>query len=127
MTMQFMDPFLFKNPFICGPTGSSKSTFVMRLLKNITEMLSEKVKKIYYFYNNWQKNFDQQNNGNIEFRQGLPSEEDFKRFPNSEHSILVIDDLKIPALNNIFIANLFSRELHHRNISVMLILQNLFH
>ena len=57
----------------------------------------------------------------------MPSKEHFKQFPNSEHSIVVIHDLQIPALNNIFIANLFSRESHHRNISVMLILQNLFY
>ena len=55
----------------------------------------------------------------------MPSEEDFKRFPNSEHSIVVIHDLQSPPLNKIFIANVFSRESHHRNISV--ILQNLFY
>ena len=65
-------------------------------------------------------------NGNIEFRQGLSSE-DFKPFPSSEHTIVVMDDLQMSALNNIFIANLFSRESHHTNISVLLILQNLFH
>ena len=125
-----MSPFLFKTPFtsiVCGPTGSGKSFFVMRLLKNMDQMLSEKVKKIYYFYNNWQKIFDQVSNDNIEFRQGLPSEEDFKQNYTSEHSIVVIDDLQISALSSIFIANLFSRESHHRNISVVLILQNLFH
>ena len=130
MSMQFMDPFLFKNPFtsiVCGPTGSGKSTFVMKLLKNINQMFSEKIKKIYYFYNNWQKNYEQQTDVNIEFRQGLPSEEDLNQFPKSEHSLVVIDDLQIPALNNIFIANLFGRESHHRNVSVILILQNLFH
>ena len=128
--MQFMDPFVFKNLFtsiVCGPTGSDKSTFVMTVLKNINHLCSEKIKKIYYFYNNWQKNYEQQTAVNIEFRQGLPSEEDFNQFPKSEHSLVVIDDLQIPALNNIFIANLFSRESHHSNISVILILQNLFH
>ena len=39
----------------------------------------------------------------------------------------MIDDMQASALNNICIANLFSRESHHRNISVILILQNLFH
>ena len=60
------------------------------------QMISEKVLKIYYFYNNWQRNFEQQSNGNIEFRQGLPSEEDFKPFPSSEHTIVVIDVFKLP-------------------------------
>ena len=128
--MEFMDPFLFKTPFtfiVCGPTGSGKSFFVMKLLKNMDQMLSDKVKKIYYFYNNWQKKFEQECNNNIEFRQGLPSEEDFKSNNTSDQSIVIIDDLQISASSNIFIANLFSREPHHRNISVVLILQNLFH
>ena len=124
-----MDPFLLKTAFtsvVCGPIGSGKSFFVMRLLKNIDQMSSDKVKKIYYFYNNWQKNFEQESIDNIEFRQGLPSEEDFKPIYTSEHSIVIIDDLQISALSNIFITNVISRESHHRNISVILNLQNLF-
>ena len=39
----------------------------------------------------------------------------------------MIDDMQVSALNNIFMANLFSRESYHKNISVILILQNLFH
>ena len=90
-------------------------------------MFSEKVKKNYYFYNNWQKKFEEEINSEIEYRQGLPSEEDFKEYPNDEQCLVVIDDMQFSALSNLFIANLFSRESHHRNISVILILQNLFH
>ena len=125
-----MDPFLLKNPFtsiVCGPTGSGKSTFVLRLLNNISAIFSEKIKKIYYFYNNWQKKFEEEISSDIEYRQGLPTEKDFKSYPNDDQCILVIDDMQASALNNIFIANLFSRESHHKNISVILVLQNLFH
>ena len=90
-------------------------------------MFSQEVKKIYYFYNNWQKKFDEEINTNIEYRQGLPTEEDFKSYANGEQCIVVIDDMQVSALNNLFIANLFSRESHHRNITLILILQNLFH
>ena len=90
-------------------------------------MFTQNVKKIYYFYNNWQKKFEEEISTDVEFRQGLPTEQDFKSYPNDDQCIVVIDDLQVSALNNIFIANLFSRESHHRNISVILILQNLFH
>ena len=90
-------------------------------------MFSQNIKKIYYFYNNWLKKFEEEINTDIEYRQGLPTEQDFKSCPNDDHCIVVIDDMQVSALNNIFIANLFSRESHHRNISVILILQNLFH
>ena len=35
--------------------------------------------------------------------------------------------MQISAMNDPFIANLFSRESHHRNLSVILLLQNLYH
>ena len=35
--------------------------------------------------------------------------------------------MQITALNDPFIANLFCRESHHKNVSVFLLLQNLFH
>ena len=106
-----MDPFLLKNPFtsiICGPTRSSKSTFVLKMLNNISVMFSQNVKKIYYFYNNWQKKFEDEFTTDIEYRQGLPTEQDFKSYPNGEQCIVLIDDMQVSALNNIFIANLFT-------------------
>ena len=104
-----MDPFLLKNPFtsiICGPTGSGKSTFVLKLLNNISAMFSQNIKKIYYFYNNWQKKFEEEITTDIEYRQGVPTEQDFQSYPNDEQCIVVIDDMQISALNNNFIANL---------------------
>ena len=101
--------------------------FFMKMLNNISATFSQNIKKIYYFYNNWQKKFEEEITTDIEYRQRLPTEEDFKSYPNDEQCIVVIDDMPISALNNIFIANLFSRDSHHRNLSVILILQNLFH
>ena len=49
--LRFMDPFLLKNPFtsiICGPTGSGKSTLVLKLL-NDSAMFSQNIKKIIIF------------------------------------------------------------------------------
>ena len=54
-------------------------------------MLSQKIKKIYYFYNNWQKKFEEEITSDIEYRQGLPTEQDFKSYPNDDQCILVID------------------------------------
>ena len=71
--MEVMDPMFFKNPFtsiIYGPSGSGKSTFVLRVLMNITDMCSQRVKNIlfYFFYNNYQKNFQKENIPNLEYR-----------------------------------------------------------
>ena len=47
-------------------------------------------------------------------------------FSRDENQIIVIDDMQTAALNDIFMANLFIRESHHRDISIILILKNLF-
>ena len=59
------------------------------------------VEKNVLFYNNWQKTFEKENNPKIEYRQGLPSEDDFKMFSNDDHQIIVIDDLQFSALNDV--------------------------
>ena len=112
---------------ISGPTASGKSTFIFKVLRNLREMFSEPVSKVYYFYGVWQKLFDTIEAPNVEFIKDLPTKEHLESIADDKHNLIVIDDLQFTALNNAFIANLFSREAHHRNVSVFLILQNLFH
>ena len=90
-------------------------------------MFNEPVYKVYHFYGVWQKLFDTIEAPNVEFIKDLPNIEHLESIADDKHNLIVIDDLQFSALNNAFIANLFSREAHHRNISVVLILQNLFH
>ena len=112
---------------ISGPTASGKSTFIFKVLRNLRYMFNEPVDKVYYFYGVWQKLFDTIEAPNGEFIKDLPTKEHLESIADDKHNLIVIDDLQFSALNNAFIANLFSREAHHRNISVFLILQNLFH
>ena len=63
----------------------------------------------------------------LEYRQSLPTEEDLKMIANGRHLLLIIDNMQMKALDDVFIANIFSREMRYHNISAILILQNLFH
>ena len=112
---------------VSGPTGSGKSTFIFKLLENNGEMFAKKPKKIYYFYSVWQDIFDRYNLRNLTFIKKNPDESVIEEITDGSHNLLIIDDLQIFALNDGFIANLFTRESHHRNLTVILILQNLFH
>ena len=90
-------------------------------------MFSCPIIKVYYFYSVWQKSFETEDIKKIEFIKDIPNQESIEKISNNLHNLIIIDDLQTSALNSEFIANLFSRESHHRNISVFLILQNLFH
>ena len=112
---------------ISGPTGSGKSTFIFRLIENVSVMFKEKVYKIYYFYTVWQPLFERFQNNNVSFIKGLPNEDIIQKISDSNHNLLILDDMQMTALNSSFIANLFSRESHHKNLTVFLVLQNFFH
>ena len=120
----------FESPcpvIVSGPSGSGKSTFIYNLLENSEQMFTRKPNKIYYFYSIWQDLFDKCKIDNLNFIKKIPDETTIEDITDRSHHLLIIDDLQISALNDGFIANLFTRESHHRNLSVILILQNLFH
>ena len=112
---------------VSGPSGSGKSTFVFNLLENSDQMFTRKLNNIYYFYSVWQELFDKCKLENLNFIIKIPDESIIEDITDGTHHLLIIDDLQISALNDGFIANFFTRESHHRNLTVILILQNSFH
>ena len=121
-------PFLSPTTIIIsGPTGSGKTSFVFRLIDNKAEIFTIEPQNIYYFYTVWQPLFERFSKKDIHFLQGLPDEKIIQSISNDKHNLIILDDMQINAMNDPYIANLFSRESHHRNLSVILLLQNLFH
>ena len=113
---------------LSGCTGSGKTFFIMKMIANSSQMFEHSPEKIYYFYSIWQPIFDRFHTENkVTFISGLPNEEKIKEIANEKHNLIIIDDMQINALNDSFISNLFSRESHHRNLTIFLLLQNLFH
>ena len=100
---------------------------MFKVLENINTMFVVPVEKVYYFYGAWHDSFDNKVIKNLEFIQGLPDEARIKQIADFKHNLIIIDDLQMTALNRPYIANLFSRDSHHRNLSVFFILQNLYH
>lgn len=62
----------------------------------------------------------------IEFREGLPRPEDYSNDPLSA-KLVIIDDLMRESSSCGTIVDLFTKGSHHKNLSVILISQNLFH
>ena len=62
------------------------------------------------------------------FYEGIPSEIDSRDFLDvNKRNLIVLDDLMAQSGGDKRIANLFTKGSHHRNLSVIYIVQNIFH
>ena len=114
----------FKHPFTCivaGPTGCGKSQFVARLLRTKESTITPVPDRVVFHYAEWQPLYERLENF-VEFRQGLP---DVDSFDPRQKNLLVLDDA-MGVLDKKKIASLFTEKSHHRNLSVIYVVQNLF-
>ena len=63
---------------------------------------------------------------NLTFIEGVPSDLEFMLNP-SIRNLVILDDLMQELSNNNRITNLFTEGCHHCNLSVIFVLQNIFH
>ena len=119
----------FKTPFtamVAGPTGSGKTSLVRRILsENKNLILINDPLKVLWCYGCYQELYNKPiNNVEISYVEGLTNETEIKEYkPN----IIIIDDLMNELGNNKKLANLFTKNSHHFNMSVFFIVQNVFH
>ena len=95
-----MVAFAFKeNSSICliALTGSEKTRWVYRLMSNWPDMFEgPEISRILYCYGVYQSLFDevQQTVSNLQFQEGIPSQQDIKGMAEGKnHCLLVLDDL----------------------------------
>lgn len=119
-----------KHPFsllLAGPSSCGKSTFVCNLLSDIANNIDFPIKKIHWCYSeeNARPNINCKEKGfQILYHIGIP--ESFSN-ENNEPLLVILDDLMNETGNNSKVSELFTKGSHHRNISVILITQNIFH
>ncbi len=123
-------PFKKNSSFsIFGTTGSGKTYFVYRFLRDIKYIYNSEdtPKKIVFCYSVFQKLYEKMKEEieNIEFFQGLPTSEDLEKF-ETDHTLLILDDLGESLVNDKNTCLLFTQGCHHRGFSVMRISQNIF-
>ena len=116
-----MDP-RWKHPFTCviaGPTGSGKTVWVSRFLDRVSSLMTPIPEEIVWCYGEWQPGYRKMKG--VTFVEGLPKMEEWD---GQRRRLLVIDDLK--SETNDRVTKLFTKGSHHRDLSVMYIVQNLF-
>ena len=117
-----MDPHL-KHPFtgiVAGPTGCGKSTWVINLITYQKDMIDPVPEQIIWFYGEWQPLYDTLS-GMVEFREGLA---DLTTLKTKKPTLVIIDDLMTETDKSV--SNLFTKGSHHRNLSVLHLVQNVF-
>lgn len=85
---------------------------------------------IVWIYTSFQPMYSelQKMNKKINFVQGLPdSFEDESLFPPDQNHLIILDDVIFQASNHPEVVKIFTQYRHHRNMSVMMLTQNVFH
>ena len=127
--------FKFESPsstMVIGPSMAGKTVLTLDILRNATEMYTVPPKNIIYAFGVYQKVFTQLETelNNITFHEGLPTKEMIESLGSEEeedHSLMVIDDLMDEICKSAEMCALFTRDVHHRRISVIMITQNIYH
>ena len=120
----------FKTPtsvLIVGPSGCGKTVFVTKLLRNAHLYFENSIPNIHYCYGIWQNRYSQMKKFGVQFHQGIPTAEDLsKMFDKTKGGYLVLDDLMAEGGNDQRMSDLFTKDSHHRNITVLYLCQDMF-
>lgn len=131
-------PFVFKHPFtsiIAGPSQSGKTEFTTKLLANSWKYIYPPPHKVTWFYgqNNplqfqrmKNKIFDENPLLEIDFIGNTPSQTLIDDLDTSKNNLIVLDDLMNEANKSKDVSNIFTRKSHHQNLSVIMIVQNIY-
>lgn len=118
--------FKFKHPFTClvsGPTQSGKTHFTLELLERMSDHIQPVPSKVIWCYGAHQEKLNHLPTF-VQVSEGLSALDDID---GHENTLVILDDLMHEAGNNAEVASLFTKGSHHRNMSVIMIVQNLFH
>lgn len=125
--------FKFESPssvVIVGPSMVGKTVLALSIVKNSQVMYTIPPKKILYSYGVYQKKFEdlEIQIPQLTLHHGLPSREVIEDLKCDEgNNLVILDDLMDEICKSSEMCSLFTREVHHGRISVIMISQNVFH
>lgn len=132
-------PFVFKHPFTCmlaGPSQSGKTEFTKKLLTRSRTYINPPPDKIYWCYGqnnptqfqNIQKIIHEKNPLlEIEFHYNIPPQSFFENMDVNLNNLIILDDLMNEVGKSKDVCAIFTRKSHHQNLSVIFMVQNLYH
>ena len=117
---------------VVGPTMSGKTTFVVELLSERARVFSEVPEKVIWLYGTtavhiekMKRNFPR---GFIDFYHNIPNdfEETLAKSCKDYITLVVLDDLQEEVTNSLQMLKLFTMTCHHKNVSVIFLMQDIF-
>ena len=114
---------LLKHPFsmvLLGPSGCGKTRFILNFIEKRHLLTDTLFDRVIYSYKIYQKAFDPLVQEGVEFVEG----ENFT-LDRSQRTLLIIDDQTASACP--LVADLFTVQVHHGNVSCIYVTHNLFH
>ena len=120
-----------QHPFTCccaGMTGSGKTKWVQKLLLGKEQTIHGSPENIVWCYGEYQPIYTKllTHFPHLKFIKGFPANID-DVIDSTRRNLIIIDDLMSEVGNDQRVTALFTKGSHHKNLSVILILQNLFH
>ena len=119
---------VLKAPFtaiVSGPTGSGKTRFLHRLIASTNDCIDHPMIRIVYCYGAWQKFFEEFPD-TVEFHEGIIDPKSGLSRDDDGHTLVIFDDLMDDVGKSSAVVDLYTKYSHHRNISVINVVQNLF-
>ena len=116
--------FYFHHPCTCsisGPSGSGKTFLTVKILNNLEKIFNPTPGNIIYYYSQWQPAYNDIS-PKPQFIKGLPTVQAIEKI--NQPTLIVIDD----AMSKLdqAVSDIFLMYSHHRNLSVILLLQNYY-
>ena len=110
---------------IYGPSGSGKTTFVEKLLYYMKELFGNYFDDLIYCSG---QSFPEFNSiHGIKLRKLINIDKSIlDKIDSTSNNLLILDDNMHNIANDILISDLFTKFSHHKNISVILLVQNFF-
>ena len=120
----FVHPFIF---IVAGPTMVGKTHFVNELIENRDKLITTPPQNIVWFYGERTKLIEKSEQNSIyHFVEGIPPDYSAYIHP-TKPNLFVFDDLMLEISKNEQMVDLITKKAHHKNISIILILQDIFY
>ena len=120
--------FSFKHPTsiqVSGPTQCGKTRLVLRILEH--QLIQPFPTRIIWVFSEPQPDYIEAARmyPHIEFERGW-NDDIYDRITPSERNLLIVDDQMEEAGSSKTLQNLFTKGSHHRNLTIMYLLQNMY-